>query len=540
MNGSEKVNILLVDDQPGKLLTYEAILSELGENLIVANSGRVALELLLKHDVTVVLMDVSMPELDGFELAEIIHAHPRFQKVAIIFVSAVHLSDMDRLKGYQSGAVDYVPVPVVPELLRAKVRVFTELYRHKRDLERLTAELEERVAQRTEELEQSIRGQQRLTAQLLHNDRRKDEFLALLGHELRNPLAPVRNAVTILRMKDGRADPQVTACVDIIERQTTQLTRLVDDLLDVSRVTQGKISLRTARQDMEEIVQAAIEMSRPVIDARRHTIHVRVDARPTLVLGDATRLTQVISNLLNNAAKYQNEGGRIEVTISAVGDSVATRVRDYGIGVPPEMLEAIFDLFSQADRTSDRANGGLGIGLSLVRSLVELHGGQVSASSEGVGQGAEFLMVLPALHEEHVDDAPMVAPSFESIPAVVEGRRVLIVDDNQDAAESLATLLRLSGHDVTVVYDGLDGLRVAGELQPSIVFLDIGLPSLDGYEVCRQMRATHRDGVQIVAMTGYGMERDKELAREAGFDAHTVKPVDIAMIHQIIADSAAR
>ena len=539
MTASEKVNILLVDDQPGKLLTYEAILSELGENLIVATSGRVALELLLKHDVTVVLMDVSMPELDGFELAEIIHSHPRFQKVAIIFVSAVHLSDMDRLKGYQSGAVDYVPVPVVPELLRAKVRVFTDLYRHKRALERLTAELEERVAQRTAELEQSIRGQQRLTDQLLHNDRRKDEFLALLGHELRNPLAPVRNAVTILRMKDTQVDPQVTKCVDIIERQTTQLTRLVDDLLDVSRVTQGKIILRTAPQDMEEIVQAAIEMSRPLIDSRRHTIHVRVDARPAQVLGDATRLTQVISNLLNNAAKYQNEGGRIEVTITARAGSVATRVRDYGIGVPPELLEEIFHLFAQADRTSDRAIGGLGIGLSLVRSLVELHGGQVSASSDGVGHGSEFVVVLPALlGYEASDEAD--APAFESPPVVVDGQRVLIVDDNRDAAESLATLLRLGGHDVTVVYDGLDALEVAGEIHPSIVFLDIGLPTLDGYEVCRRMRATHRDGVQIVAMTGYGMERDKELAREAGFDAHTVKPVDIAMIRQIIADAATR
>ncbi|MES3035602.1 MAG: response regulator [Gemmatimonadota bacterium] len=542
MTATEKVNILLVDDQPGKLLTYEAILSELGENLIVANSGREALELLLKHDVTVVLMDVSMPELDGFELAEIIHAHPRFQKVAIIFVSAVHLSDMDRLKGYQSGAVDYVPVPVVPELLRAKVRVFTELYRHKRALERLTAELEARVAQRTEELEQSIRGQQRLTNQLLQNDRRKDEFLALLGHELRNPLAPVRNAVTILRMKDAHVDPQVTACVDIIERQTTQLTRLVDDLLDVSRVTQGKISLRSARQDMEEIVQAAIEMSRPLIDTRRHIIHVRADGRPALVLGDATRLTQVISNLLNNAAKYQNEGGRIEVFINASGDEVVTRVRDYGIGVPPEMLEEIFDLFSQADRTSDRANGGLGIGLSLVRSLVELHGGRVSASSDGVGQGAEFVVLLPALHEakDQPATASADAPPFASPHVVVDGQRVLIVDDNRDAAESLATLLRLRGHEVAVTYDGLDGLRIAGEWQPSIVFLDIGLPTLDGYDVCRQLRASHGDGMQIVAMTGYGMERDKELAREAGFDAHTVKPVDIVMIHQIIADAATR
>ncbi|HET6317302.1 MAG TPA: response regulator, partial [Chloroflexota bacterium] len=233
MSPSDKVNILLVDDQPGKLLSYEAILADLGENLIKASSGREALDALLKNDITVVLIDVSMPELDGFELAEIIREHPRYQKTAIIFVSAVHLTDSDRMKGYASGAVDYVSVPIVPELLRAKVAIFAELYRKRREAEELTRELEQRVAERTAELQESIARQTELAEQLRQADRRKDEFLALLAHELRNPLAPMRNAINILRLKESQ-DPDVLWCRGVIERQATQLTRLVDDLLDVS------------------------------------------------------------------------------------------------------------------------------------------------------------------------------------------------------------------------------------------------------------------------------------------------------------------
>jgi len=533
---TDKVNILLVDDQPGKLLAYEAMLGELGENLIKANSGREALEYLLKQEITVVLMDVSMPELDGFELAEIIHEHPRYQKTAIIFVSAVHITDVDRLKGYQSGAVDYVSVPVIPELLRAKVSVFTELYRRKHDLERLTTGLEQRVAERTVELEDAVLQQRELTRQLQKADRHKDEFLALLGHELRNPLAPVRNAVALMRMSDTSADPQLTWCVDVIERQANQLTRLVDDLLDVSRVSRGKIKLRQQPVEIATMVHAAVEVSRPLIDERRHTLDISIAECPMGVLGDAARLTQIVANLLNNAAKYQNEGGRIELRVSPLAGDIEIRVRDYGIGIAPEMQSEVFEMFSQGERMPDMAQGGLGIGLSLVKKLVELHGGTVHCWSDGSGHGAEFTVLLP-LMDAHEPDATSENGDRAKRPASGQRQRVLVVDDNRDAADTLAALLRLSGHKVSVAHDGLRGLELAAAEHPEIVLLDIGLPGMDGYEVCRRLRATHTHNMKIIAMTGYGQERDRHRAHEAGFDTHTVKPVDYATILNLVTQS---
>jgi signal transduction histidine kinase len=405
---AEKVNILLVDDQPGKLLSYEAMLSELGENLISANSGREALEILLKNDITIVLMDVSMPEVDGFELAEIIRQHPRYQKTAIIFVSAVHLTHTDQLKGYESGAVDYVSVPVVPELLRAKVRVFAELYRKSRELERLNRDLEVRVAQRTAELEAAVARQVELTESLRQADRRKDEFLAQLAHELRNPLAPMRNATSILKYKVAH-DPELVWCHDVIERQAKQLTRLVDDLLDVSRITRGKINLRLEIVDLNTIVTAAVETSQPVIDSRRHKLNISLPESQVVVHADAARLTQVVSNLLNNAAKFQKEGGRIDLRASRDGDQAVITVRDHGLGMTEEMVVQVFDLFFQGERERHHPHDGLGIGLSLVKQLVELHGGTVTAASAGVGEGSEFIVRLPCLQDtavRHSDEVP--------------------------------------------------------------------------------------------------------------------------------------
>src|SRR5262249_18530397 len=333
----DRVNILMVDDQPGKLLTYEAILSELGENLIKTTSAKEALEKLLKIDVAVVLMDVSMPEVDGFELAEIIRQHPRYQKTAIIFVSAVHLTHTDQLKGYESGAVDYVSVPVVPELLRAKVRVFAELYRKSRELERLNRELEKRVAQRTEELEAAVAKQMELTQHLRQADRRKDEFLAQLAHELRNPLAPMRNATSILKYKVAH-DPELVWCHDVIERQSRQLTRLVDDLLDVSRITRGKINLKLETVDLNTIVAGGVETSQTIIDSRRHQLNISLPESRVLVHADAARLTQVVSNLLNNAAKFQKEGGRIDLRAWRDGSDAVITVRDHGYGMSEEMV----------------------------------------------------------------------------------------------------------------------------------------------------------------------------------------------------------
>lgn len=531
VNGSDKVNILLVDDQPGKLLTYEAMLSELGENLIKANSGREALEHLLKTDITVVLMDVSMPELDGFELAEIIRGHPRYQKTAIIFVSAVHLTDLDRLKGYESGAVDYVSVPVIPELLRAKVSVFAELYRKTRESERLNRELEQRVAERTAELEASTARQTDLAEQLRQADRRKDEFLALLAHELRNPLAPVRNAVTIMRMKNSD-DPELAWCRDVIERQANQLTRLVDDLLDVSRITRGKIKLRIEPLDLATVLEAAVETSRPLIDAHKHELLVTLPKDRVRIEGDLTRLTQVIANLLNNAAKYQNEGGRIELTAFCERGEAVISVKDQGVGIAPEMLAQVFDLFSQGERAPDRAQGGLGIGLSLVKNLVEMHGGTVSGVSGGLGKGSEFVVRLPCVATE--PDALTDLPAASAMTRAAHPLRVLVVDDSTDAAESLAKLLRLAGHEVLVAHDGPAALQIAEAERPAVMLLDIGLPGMDGYEVCRRIRQQGRSDARIIAVTGYGQERDRERSRDAGFDSHAVKPVDPSELMKLV------
>ena len=408
METAERVNILLVDDQPGKLLSYQAMLSELGENLITATSGREALELLLKNDITIVLMDVSMPEVDGFELAEIIRQHPRYQKTAIIFVSAVHLTDMDQLKGYESGAVDYVSVPVVPELLRAKVRVFAELSRKSRELERLNRELEKRVALRTGELEAAVAKQMELTQHLRQADRRKDEFLAQLAHELRNPLAPMRNATSILKYKVAH-DPELVWCHDVIERQARQLTRLVDDLLDVSRITRGKINLRLETVDLKTIVAEAVETSQPIIDSRRHQLNISLPESPIVVHADAARLTQVVSNLLNNAAKFQKESGRIDLRARRDGNDAVITVRDHGFGMTEETVSQVFELFFQGERERHHPHDGLGIGLSLVKQLVELQGGTVTASSPGVGQGSEFTVRLPCNQDAGVarqDEVP--------------------------------------------------------------------------------------------------------------------------------------
>ncbi len=520
----EPVNILLVDDQPAKLLAYEAMLAELGEHLIKASSGREALEQLLKHEIPIVLMDVSMPDLDGFELAEIIREHPRYQKTAIIFVSGVRLTDTDRLKGYQSGAVDYVSVPVIPELLRAKVRVFAELHRKRRETELLNQELEARVAERTAAL-------QDVTQQLRAADRRKDEFLAFLGHELRNPLAPIVNAASVLRLKAAN-DPDLSWCREVIERQAGQLTRLVDDLLDVSRITRGTITLRSETVDVATVVASAVESCRPFIDMRRHELVVSLPDRPLLLQGDPARLTQIVANLLNNAAKYQDDAGRIDLVVGSDGSQVVIAVRDRGIGIAPEALPTVFDLFAQASSSLRRLDDGLGIGLSLVRKLVELHGGDISARSAGLGKGSEFEVRLPA--QTAADGR---TPARGKAPSAGFGgppQRVLVVDDNRDAAESLAMLLRLGGHTVSIANDGGSGLEMALSERPEIVFLDIGLPGIDGYEVCRRARESGLSDARIIAMSGFGQAQDRERSKAAGFDGHSVKPVDLGALTRLL------
>jgi signal transduction histidine kinase len=517
--GRHLANVLLVDDQPGKLMTYQAILADVGANLVTASSAREALEHLLKSEFAAIIVDVCMPELDGFELAEMIRDHPRFRQTAIIFVSGVHVSDLDRLKGYERGAVDYLPVPIVPEMLRAKVRVFVELHLKTKELELLNKGLEHRVAERTAELELAAR--------------RKDEFLAVLAHELRNPLAAIRMAAQSLALPDAAEDAERWSAV--IDRQIAHLSRLIDDLVDVSRMTRGKIELQRTPVNLGAVVTGAIEASHPILDDRRHTLTVNL-ADGLTVMGDRDRLVQVMSNLLNNAAKFTPKEGRITVTGALEDDQVVLRVADNGIGIAADALTGIFEMFSQAGRALDRPSMGLGIGLALARALVELHGGSLTATSAGPGTGTELTVRLPRLQGV---SAPLTVPAIAS-PSIVQSR-ILVVDDNVDAADALAFMLRAAGHEVETAHDGLEALDVSSAFRPEIVLLDLGMPKLNGYAAASKIREqSWAKDVLLIALTGWGQPKDRDRTTKAGFNAHLVKPVGMEELFGTLAELGKR
>ena len=364
-------------------------------------------------------------------------------------------------------------------------------------------------------------------------DRRKDEFLAMLGHELRNPLAPLHNAVLILQLPQTD-EPRRVEALHMMERQVAQLTRLVEDLLDVSRVTTGQFQLRLDQCTIGEIVARAVSTTRSLVEQRAHVLTVTVPLTDLYLHADAARLEQVVVNLLNNAVKYSNAGGGIWLTVEQDDDTAVVRVRDIGIGISAELLPRIFDLFSQAERSLDRSEGGLGVGLCLVRRLVELHGGTVVAFST-IGEGSEFVVRLPLMADRSASPPAPLIPARD-IVRVERSLRILVVDDNVDAAESLAMLLEMDGLEVWVAHDGEAALIVALAHPPDVVFLDIGLPLIDGYEVARRLR--RQDGlvdVVIVAVTGYGHARDRDLTRRAGFDHHLLKPVDLTLVQNILA-----
>jgi CheY-like chemotaxis protein len=696
----DKTNILLVDDRPDKLLALQSILEELGQNIVVAQSGEEALKRVLEHEFAVILLDVNMPGMDGLETAAYIRKRQRTAHTPIIFVTA-YADEMHTAQGYSLGAVDYILAPVVPDILRTKVKVFVQLHRMTRQMQRQAAErvvlAQEQAARaaaeestsrfsflvdlsdlldRSLDLQARVRAlvrfvvpqladfaalvllsergrvlrtelaymdphagaglhslsverlldtrfshavQQALTGKaevfeepggarsclstkplersesevlelgfsvmslggfplrargrtqgvlllalregrrfdttawsfanaaatraavmidnaLLYEkvceaDARKNEFLAMLAHELRNPMAPIRNAVAILRAPDLASQQRVWG-LDVVERQVQQLVRLVDDLLDVSRITSGKIQLKLQPVQVSEVVAAAIETSRPLIESLRHDLQLDITPEPLWVKGDFARLTQVLANLLNNAAKYTEPGGRIVVTLERCGDDAVVRVTDTGIGIRPESLATIFELFAQADRTLDRAQGGLGVGLTLVQRLVELHEGSVQASSLGAGRGAEFMVSLPL--QARMEKTEMSDSNY-ALPAP-GGCRVLLVDDNVDSAQTMATLLRMEGHETDVVYDGETALQRAQVMSPDAVFLDIGLPGMNGFQVARELRARPQTSrTMLIAVTGYGQASDRQRAMEAGFDHHLVKPVDLNAVQALLA-----
>ena len=700
----ERASILIVDDRPDKHLVFKAILDELEQNLVHVNSGEEALKQVLRHDFAVILLDVNMPGVDGLETAALIRRRKRSAHIPIIFITANYGDEAHVAQGYALGAVDFMVSPVVPEILRSKVRVFVDLYllaqlarrqaeehvalateraaraeaeraNHRsafmagasaalgRSLAVMTASRElprlaipfladvsavtlgsdagadartevawldsrpegalqtdtvaavecpwwraaiQRVIEtgRPESLDatppagtgaaESTTGREALelprgtpitslmivpltargrtlgafslglgpsgrtfrtddvaiasdlanrAAMALDNallyrtireqDRRKNEFLAMLAHELRNPLTPITNALYIMDQQGADGEKLVWA-KKVVSRQVRLLGRLVDDLLDVSRITQGKITLRIEDVDVAEVVAAAVETARPLIDARQHRFTMTLRETSLRAKGDFARLAQVLANLLNNAAKYTEPNGNIWLTVGRSGEEIVFSVRDSGMGIPAESLSSIFDLFAQSERTLDRSQGGLGIGLTLVRRLVEMQGGSVSVKSEGHDRGSEFTVRMPA--GKPAEAAPAI-PQVEAPaqPGVPEEGCLLVVDDNRDAAQSMAVLLRMEGYVVHIAYDGPTALEAVQKTQPRAVLLDLGLPGIDGFEVAQRIRAMPGGTrVLLIAISGYGQDELRRKAQQIGFDRHFVKPIDPIAITRLL------
>ena len=648
---NDRVNILVVDDQPSKLLVFNTILEELDQNVVAVASGAEALQQVLAKDFAVILLDVNMPDMDGYETAALIRKRKRSAHVPIIFVTS-YADEIHSARGYSLGAADYVLAPVAPEILRTKVKVFVQLYRMAEQAklhadqrvalvrEQAAREAAERAAEalrrseerfrlaseavtgfiyevdlltghstlspgvmsllgfRQEEAEEPgwwerrIHPEDRLNVRpfetdpsqsrqyrseyrvrhrdgymiavwdqgiverdsagipvrlvgnvvditerklaeekLAESNRRKDEFLAMLAHELRNPLAPIRNSVHVLQGSD-LSDSVQRKCHDMIDRQVVHMARLLDDLLDVSRITRGTLELRKERFSFGDVIRHAVETTEPMIEAigQHLTVELRTDP---LVDADTARLAQVFSNLLNNAAKYTPAGGRIDVISADEREDIVVTVRDTGIGVPPEMLPKIFEPFVQVDRPLDRLGGGLGIGLTLAQRLVEMHGGTLEAMSGGPGAGSVFTVRLPG-GLRVTDPRPMRSPERLQ-ERTVHPRRVLVVDDIRDNADSLAMMLSGAGHDVRAAYAGREALKVAEAFHPEVVLLDLGMPELSGYELARKIRDEAWGKCStLIAITGWGRERDRQLTREAGFDHHLIKPFDAVTLAELL------
>ena len=361
-----------------------------------------------------------------------------------------------------------------------------------------------------------------LTAELSEADRRKDEFLATLAHELRNPLAPLRNGLQLLKLAGGQV-AAVEQTRSMMERQLTQMVRLVDDLMDVSRISRGQLELRKERVSLAAVLISALETSRPLIEQMGHELTVTAPTQELMVDADMTRLPQVFMNLLNNAAKYGERGGHIQLDVEQQGTDVAVRVKDTGIGIAADQLPRIFEMFTQVDRSLEKSQGGLGIGLTLVKRLVEMHGGSVEARSEGPGKGSEFIVRLPVV----VDASTPHAFDGDEETLATTSLRILIVDDNRDGADSLAMILQIMGNDTRTAYDGQEGVDEAEQFRPDVIVFDIGLPKLNGYEACRRIRElSWAKSVVLIAVTGWGQDEDRRRSRDAGFDHHVVKPVD--------------
>ncbi|WP_312514214.1 response regulator [Massilia sp.] len=538
---NDKPKILVVNDDPASLLALTSLLdgraAEGNYTVLSARSGQEALRQVLLHDFAVILLDVNMPGMDGFETAEAIHQRARSADIPIIFVTAFLADEIDRLKAYQRGAADFLFTPVIPQILHAKVSVFVTLAMKNEELKRQAEALSQHALELTATNRRLVREmEERQAAE--RKSHAKDEFLAMLGHELRNPLSAISSASSLIGLP-GANQESVARARTIIQRQSQHLSRIVDDLLDLSRAMSGKILLARQPLDLSNLVSSCLETFRAT--GRAAGYGISVDLQPGWVDGDPTRLEQIVSNLLDNALKYTPSGGEIGISLARVDGDVVFTVRDTGVGIPAELLPHVFDVFVQGAISIDRSQGGLGIGLSLVRRLVELHGGSVACTSAGAGLGSCFEIRLPLAEPAAAAPQPEVVRSLDGKPTV------LLIEDNEDGREMMATMLAAHGFPVVQAADGLQGVAQALQQAPDAALVDIGLPGIDGYEVARRLRADPATrAIRLIALTGYGLEEDQRRVLAAGFDQHLVKPVAIDRLLDVLsqaqqqpADSAA-
>ena len=511
---SLRVAVLAPTGRDGPLTAQ--ILGEAGFQTLIC-PDMAGLEAAIEEGVGVLLIAEEAITPGGQEkLARLLRSQPPWSDLPVLFLARSGVDSAAVAAALQTlGNVTLVERPVRVASLLSSVRV--ALKARERQYQ-LRAHLVERE-QAAEALRQA--------------DQRKDEFLATLAHELRNPLAPIRNAVEILRLSSGDNPATGEVCA-VMERQVGNLIRLVDDLLEVSRITRGKIELRMEPVELAAVIRSAVETSRPLIAAAGHQLALSIPAEPLIVRGDPLRLSQVFANLLNNAAKYMDGGGQIWLNVRRDQASVSVLVRDTGVGIPAEHLPTIFDLFTQVQRSTRMAQGGLGIGLSLVRSLTELHGGSVTAHSAGAGCGSEFIVRLP------LTEAPIPARATRPPAHVLPSRRILVVDDNRDAAASMGRLLHLLGAEVQVACSGPEALELLARFRPAVILLDLGMPGMDGYEVARRIRAQQElKDILLIALTGWGQESDRRRTREAGFDHHLTKPANLDTLQALLTSDTA-
>ena len=557
-----RARILIVDDLPEKLLVYRTLLEDLDAQIVEAHSGTEALKRVLEGEFAVILLDVNMPDIDGLETANLLRRHKNGRHTPIIFITS-YADEMQTARGYELGAVDYILSPIIAPVLRTKVRVFVDLYEARAALSLANHELETRVTERTAELQNSnerlqaeiaerlraeaerealLAREQVLRAEAEELSRLKDEFLATMSHELRTPLNAIFGWITLLRTR--RLDePTQERALETIERNARAQKRLIEDLLDVSRIVTGKVALELVTVDPRRVVEAALETMHPAAQTKGLKIVPLLDIGAGTVRGDFARLQQIVCNLLSNAIKFTDAGGHIEVCLARRNGEVEISVADSGQGIKPEFLPLVFDRFRQEDGSISRRHGGLGLGLAIVRHLVELHAGSVEAQSVGEGKGAKFIVRLP------VREGSLIARVSESpngatvSPAMLMGVRLLVVDDDPGARELISGMLEGFGAQVSTAESGQAALSLLFAQRPDVLIADLGMPGMDGYTLIEQVRGLEPDFgglTPAVAVTAYASPQDRLRALQAGYQNHVAKPVEAEELAIVIASLAGR